>query len=130
MLYQIEAALREQRAGPNLWAAKRAHQSHPIVERFQRALVKLKTNGRHLPQSLLAGALEYTLGLWNTLTVYLADGRVEIDNNLVENAIRPTAIGNCSRRAFGVCTRPNTSCFKTTPMVGVVFIVVVIIRHL
>jgi hypothetical protein len=28
-----------------------------------------------------------------TLTVYLADGRVEIDNNLVENAIRPTAIG-------------------------------------
>jgi transposase len=27
------------------------------------------------------------------LTVYLADGRVEIDNNLVENAIRPTAIG-------------------------------------
>jgi len=93
MLYQIEAALREQRAGPNLWAAKRAHQSHPIVERFQRALVKLKTNGRHLPQSLLAGALEYTLGLWNTLTVYLADGRVEIDNNLVENAIRPTAIG-------------------------------------
>jgi transposase len=41
----------------------------------------------------LAGAIEYSLGLWSTLTVYLADGRVEIDNNLVENAIRPTAIG-------------------------------------
>jgi hypothetical protein len=33
------------------------------------------------------------LGQWKTLEVYLADGRVEIDNNLVENAIRPTALG-------------------------------------
>jgi hypothetical protein len=92
-LYQVEAGLREHRAGPKLRAAVRAHQSRPIVERLQRALVKLKTSGRHLPQSPLAGAIEYSLGLWNTLTVYLADGRVEIDNNLVENAIRPTAIG-------------------------------------
>jgi transposase len=63
------------------------------VDRLQRALTKLKTSGRHLPQSPLGGAIDYALGLWNTLTVYLADGRVEIDNNLVENAIRPTAIG-------------------------------------
>jgi hypothetical protein len=34
------------------------------------------------------------LGQWRTLDIYLADGRVEIDNNLVENAIRPTAIGS------------------------------------
>jgi hypothetical protein len=33
------------------------------------------------------------LGQWKTLEVYLADGRVEIDNNLVENAIRPAALG-------------------------------------
>ncbi len=32
-------------------------------------------------------------GQWRTLEIYLSDGRVEIDNNLVENAIRPTAIG-------------------------------------
>jgi transposase len=92
-LYQVEAGLREHRAGPQLRAAVRAHQSRPVVERLQRALIKLKTSGRHLPQSPLAGAIEYSLGLWHTLTVYLADGRVEIDNNLVENAIRPTAIG-------------------------------------
>jgi transposase len=92
-LYQVESVLREHRAGPQLRAARRAHQSRPIVERLQRALTKLKTSGRHLPQSPLAGAIEYSLGLWSTLTVYLADGRVEIDNNLVENAIRPTAIG-------------------------------------
>ena len=38
-------------------------------------------------------ALVYALGQWRTLDVYLDDGRVEIDNNLVENAIRPTALG-------------------------------------
>jgi transposase len=92
-LYQVEAVLREHRAGPKLRAAVRAHQSRPIVERVKRALMKLKTSGRHLPQSPLAGAIDYALGQWRTLTVYLDDGRVEIDNNLVENAIRPTAIG-------------------------------------
>ena len=92
-LYQVESALREHRAGPKLRAARRAHQSRPIVERLQRVLTKLKASGRQLPQSPLAGAIDYALGLWSTLNVYLADGRVEIDNNLVENAIRPTAIG-------------------------------------
>ena len=92
-LYQIEAALRAHRVGPKLRAAVRNHQSRPIVERLQRALVKLKASGRQLPQSPLAGAMEYALGQWSTLTVYLEDGRVEIDNNLVENAIRPTALG-------------------------------------
>ncbi len=38
-------------------------------------------------------AIEYTLGQWPALEVFLKEGRVEIDNNLVENAIRPTAIG-------------------------------------
>ena len=33
------------------------------------------------------------MGQWPTLEIYLRDGRVEIDNNLVENAIRPTALG-------------------------------------
>ena len=37
--------------------------------------------------------MDYALGQWRTLEVYLQDGRVEIDNNLVENAIRPTAVG-------------------------------------
>jgi transposase len=92
-LYRIEAGLREHRAGPRLRQALRASQSRPVVERIERALVKLKTSGRYLPQSLLGGAIDYALGQWRTLTVYLDDGRVEIDNNLVENAIRPTAIG-------------------------------------
>ena len=92
-LYHIEARLREGRAGPRLRAAVRASESRPIVKRIERALLKLKATGWHLPQSPLGNALDYTLGLWPTLEIYLADGRIEIDNNLVENAIRPTAIG-------------------------------------
>ena len=38
-------------------------------------------------------AIDYALSQWETLKVYVENGRVEIDNNLVENAIRPTAIG-------------------------------------
>ena len=72
---------------------ERAHQSAPIIRRLQRALVRLKSSGRYLPQSLLGQAIDYALGQWSTLEIYLNDGRIEIDNNLVENAIRPTAVG-------------------------------------
>jgi transposase len=92
-LYQIEASLRGHHAGPRLRQAVRASQSRPIIERIQRALIMLECSGRYLPQSLLGGAIDYALGQWPTLEVYLDDGRVELDNNLVENAIRPTALG-------------------------------------
>jgi transposase len=92
-LYRIEAGLREQGAGPNLRVAVRAHQSRPIVKRLERAFISLKSSGRFLPQSLVSIAMDYALGQWKTLEVFLEDGRVEIDNNLVENAIRPTALG-------------------------------------
>jgi len=91
LLYAVEAALREKKSGPKLRAAKRASQSRPVVERLRSALVRHKP--RHLPKSLLGQAIDYAIGQWPTLTVYLADGRVEIDNNRVENAIRPTAVG-------------------------------------
>ena len=38
-------------------------------------------------------AVDYTLTLWHGLRVFVEDGRIEIDNNEVENAIRPTAEG-------------------------------------
>jgi hypothetical protein len=38
-------------------------------------------------------AIDYTLTVWDGLRVFLEDGRVEIDNNEVENAIRSTAVG-------------------------------------
>jgi transposase len=92
-LYRIEKHLREQQAGRQLRAAVRTHQSRPIHERIHRALVRFKLSRRYLPQSSMGQAIDYALAQWPMLSIYLEDGRVEIDNNLVENAIRPTAIG-------------------------------------
>ena len=92
-LYQIEATLRAQRAGPALREAMRTSQGRPILARLGKALVKLKTAQHHLPQSAMGKALAYALGQWATLGVYAQDGRLEIDNNHLENAIRPTAVG-------------------------------------
>jgi transposase len=92
-LYAIERQLRENRAGPRLREAKRASQSRPIHERIYRALVRLKIEKRYLPQSSLGKAISYALGQWTGLGVFLENGRVEIDNNLVENSVRPTAVG-------------------------------------
>jgi len=38
-------------------------------------------------------AVSYALSQWESLEVYLKEPKIEIDNNLVENAIRPTAVG-------------------------------------
>jgi len=37
--------------------------------------------------------MRYSIDRWSELSVYLFDGELEIDNNLVENAIRPVALG-------------------------------------
>jgi transposase len=92
-LYRIESDLREVRAGPRLRQAKRASASRLIMERLGRALVRLQEKKRFLPGGDLAKALAYALARWPFFKAFLEDGRVEIDNNLVENAIRPTAIG-------------------------------------
>jgi transposase len=44
-------------------------------------------------QSKIGEAIRYVLSNWDFLINYLKDGRVEIDNNLLENAIRPFALG-------------------------------------
>ncbi len=46
-----------------------------------------------LPKSPLGMVLQYTLARWNKLKIYTQDGNLLIDNNLVENSIRPVAIG-------------------------------------
>jgi hypothetical protein len=61
------------------------------VARLQRAITQLKTRGQHLPQSPLGKALDYALGVWSTLAVFLNDGRMEMDNNLVENVMPSSA---------------------------------------
>ena len=92
-LYRIERELRESRAGPRVKQAVRATHSRMISERIQRVLKRLQERGKQLPKSALGRAIDYTLNQWGPLSVYLEDGRIEIDNNQVENAIRPTAVG-------------------------------------
>jgi transposase len=47
----------------------------------------------HLPKSPTRKAIDYALGQWDGFEAIFEDGRVELSNNLVENAIRPVAIG-------------------------------------
>ena len=90
-LYGIERSLRETRAGPALRAAIRSSQSASILRRIQKSLFVLKP--RYLPQSKMGKAIAYALDQWERLKVFVSNGAVEIDNNLVENAIRPTKLG-------------------------------------
>lgn len=92
-LYHLEQQLRDGCAGPKLRAAHRASQAAPILARLHRVLRAWKTSGDHLPASSMGQAIDYALGQWDLLGGYLHDGRLEIDNNQVENAIRPTAVG-------------------------------------
>ena len=49
-------------------------------------------------------AFSYALRQWSELKVFLGNGKVEIDNNLVESAIRPTAIGKKNSLFIGDAT--------------------------
>lgn len=99
LLYAVERHLRHNRAGPKMRAWFRQSQSRLIYQRLGKALIRLQS--RFLPQSSLGKAIRYALELWPRLGVYLDNGKVEIDNNRIENAIRPTAIGKKNWLFFG-----------------------------
>lgn len=88
-LYRVERAVRG--AGPALRQAVRGASSAMVLARLHKML-RLKLT-QHRPTSAMGKAITYTLALWTQLLRYLDDGRLEIDNNLVENAVRPTALG-------------------------------------
>ena len=92
-LYAIEERLRQRGVSAKLRAVTRQAESRPIVDRIGAILGHWKKKRRHLPQSQMGKAIHYTLSVWAGLQVYLQAGRVEVDNNEVENAIRPTAVG-------------------------------------
>jgi len=99
LLYAVEARLREARAGRRYREVLRSVQSAPIVSRVEKML-RLKL-AAHRPTSQMGKAIGYALSLWPQLTRFLQDGRLEIDNNLVENAIRPSAVGKKNWLFFG-----------------------------
>lgn len=90
-LYQIEKRLREENASAALRERVRSSESAMIICRIQKALLILKP--RYLPQSDSGKAIRYAMGQWKHLDAFLKNGSLEIDNNLIENAIRPTKLG-------------------------------------
>jgi hypothetical protein len=88
-LYGVEAETKY--LSPQERFAVRLKESTLLLDRIKKKLEEHLPG--HLPQSPMRQAINYTLGLWKELNVYLQDGRLPIDNNLAENAIRPIALG-------------------------------------
>ena len=86
----------ERRAGDDGLSHKERYafrQRHSIRQLKKMRQWLLKNKAEVLPKSSIGQAIDYTLNLWSRLIRYVEDGRLEIDNNLVENSIRPIAIG-------------------------------------
>jgi transposase len=87
-LYRTETMIRGH--APEQRRTLRQAQSKPVVDDLRTWLDRqlAKVSGR----SRIAEAIRYALKLWAGLTVFLDDGRVEIDTNVVERTIRPIAL--------------------------------------
>lgn len=89
VLYAIEAEIRG--VPPDRRRAMRQARAAPVLQelksRMQTTLARVST------KSALAVALRYALSRWAALTRYIDDGRIEIDNNAAERAIRAVALG-------------------------------------
>ncbi len=90
-LYAIEKEAREKFLDFTERQTLRQERAPPILKEFKEWLDK--TILQVPPQSQLSKAIAYALNQWPMLTVYVDYGEIEIDNNLVENAIRPFALG-------------------------------------
>ena len=91
LLYRIEDQVRE--ASPEERKRVRRQQAPALWREMKRQALKLRADPRLLPKSSLGKALNYFLKEYTALVGYLRDGRFEIDNNLVENDIRPEVVG-------------------------------------
>ena len=109
-LYQIEAALRDDPKQDR--RSIRQEKSLPILQRIGLQLQSAQPS--HLPKSQTGKAIDYTLNLWDKLLTYTEHAHCEIDNNGVENAIRPTAIGKKNWLFFGSAEAGRTSAIHYT----------------
>ncbi len=99
-LYRIEHWFRKNKTP---LACRQLIRQTQCREECERLLEKIKdlSNQVFLPQSKLGKAITYALGRWNELQTYLDDAQVPIDNNLIENAIRPAKLGLKNYMFFG-----------------------------
>ena len=90
-LYAIEQKARDNDFDYQQIKELRQSESVPLLKQFEQWLKKEIYNV--LPQSAIGKAISYTLNLRERLESYTKDGRFQIDNNLIENSIRPVALG-------------------------------------
>jgi len=88
-LYAVEKRAQHVTAEERL--TLRETQSRPIIEKLEAWLTK--SLNQVPPKTAIGKALIYLNRQWPKLTVFLTDGRIPLDNNLAENAIRPFVIG-------------------------------------
>lgn len=94
-LYKTEQKAKDSELDYEQRKALRIEESEPVMENLKSWLMENapESTSKVLPQSKIGRAISYTLGMWHRLERYLDDGRYEIDNNWVENSIRPVAVG-------------------------------------
>lgn len=90
-LYHIEAKAREQKITFEQRKELRLQESLPIINQLGTYIAAETKNV--LPKSKIGMAFQYCSNRWDALSTYLNDGMLEIDNNKIENAIRPIALG-------------------------------------
>jgi transposase len=91
LLYKIEQEARDKNLSTKERYDLRQKRSVPILESFKNWLDTYLT--KTSPQSKIHEAIRYSLANWEFFNNYLKEGLIEIDNNLLENAIRPFAVG-------------------------------------
>ncbi len=91
VLYRIEGTARESGCTPEQRLALRQQRAKKVIAGLRRRIDAVLRDQRR--QSPAAKACSYALGQWAGLVAYLEHGIIEIDNNSVENAIRPCALG-------------------------------------
>lgn len=90
-LYQVEREAQEAQLSYDEIKLYRQEKSVSLLEKLEKYLIEEKP--LVLPKSAIGKAISYTLKLWPRLKRYVDDGRFHIDNNLIENTIRPVALG-------------------------------------
>jgi transposase len=91
LIYAVESMADDQELDYQKRAELRARLAYPIIFGFERWIVGYMPKA--LPKGRMSQALTYTYSLFHRLSRYHLDGRYRIDNNLIENTIRPLALG-------------------------------------
>lgn len=91
LLYAIESLARDQNLSHDQRHQLRLEKSLPVINEIGAYIYKHK--GSTTPKSPIGKAFEYCSNRWTSLQNYLTNGMLEIDSNLIENSIRPLALG-------------------------------------